>query len=115
MEAVKKELEKGKLKDANYKEIENNYKDLQKRNKDLVITINKMKNDNLVLTQYIDDLAKQKKKLNYNIAKLKKSNKEMNDKELQEIKIKYKNLENIVEEAMKENEKYKKEKRNWLI
>ena len=76
-----------------------------------------MKSDNLILTQYIDEISKKKKIMAYNIAKLKKDNKEIHDRELQEIKIKYKNLEKFVEDAMKENEKYENEKKklNELI
>ena len=61
LESLKKEIEVKKSNSSKYKKLESNYKDLQKRNKDLVITIQKMKSDNLILTQYIDDLIKKKK------------------------------------------------------
>ena len=52
LEAVKKELDSKKFISLKYKNLLNDHKDLQKRNKDLVITIQKMKSDNLILTQY---------------------------------------------------------------
>ena len=62
LENLQLELENKKGLSNKYRVLNNNYQELQNRNKDLVITIQKMKNDNTVLTHHIEDLNKKKKK-----------------------------------------------------
>ena len=62
VENLQKELEARKINLNKLQILNNNYLDLQKRNKELTITIQKMKTDNIILTQHIEELNKQKKK-----------------------------------------------------
>ena len=61
LQILQKELENKKMDLNKYQTLNNNYMDLQKRNKELAITVQKMKNDNIILTQHIEELSKQKK------------------------------------------------------
>ena len=63
LEKLQQDLESRKNINSKYKALNNNYIELQNRNKELVITIQKMKNDNTVLTHHIEELNKQKKLL----------------------------------------------------
>jgi hypothetical protein len=61
LENLQRELENKKIELNKYQGLNNNYSDVQKRNKELAITVQKMKNDNIILTQHIEELSKQKK------------------------------------------------------
>ena len=61
LENLQLEMENKKDIFNKYRMLNSNYSDLQNRNKELVLTVQKMKNDNTVLTRHIEDLNKQKK------------------------------------------------------
>ena len=125
IEKLQKELDHKRSNSNKYQKLNNNYVDLQKRNKELIITIQKLKNDNIILAQYIEELNSQKSNLENNLVKLKKSSNNINNseytKELILIKNKYAELQKYLEELVKEkeehdkNEKRKKFQLNQLI
>jgi hypothetical protein len=117
LEILQRELENKKIELNKYQGLNNNYSDVQKRNKELAITVQKMKNDNIILTQHIEELSKQKKKLEKNITKLKKNSSNNNNtdtmKELLILKNKYSELQKYFDKITKEKEdRDKSEKKN---
>ena len=91
LDTLKQELENKKGLSNKYKNLKNNYIELQNRNKELIITIQKMKNDNTILTKHIEELNNKKKKIELNYNKLKNKNKnkinEENNNNINELKI----------------------------
>ena len=61
LQNLQQELESRKGLLNKFREINNKYIDLQNRNKDLVIIIQKKKNNNSMLTMHIEDLNRKKK------------------------------------------------------
>ena len=102
-----------------YHTLKNNYNELQNKNIDLMITIQKMRNDNEVLTRQLEELSRQKKNLDINKYKIKnkvKSDNNINNEggsnnlnELKALKSKYSELEKYVEDIMKEKREVNKE------
>ena len=104
-----------------YRILNNNYVDLQNRNKELIITIQKMKNDNSVLQRHIGELNKQKKNLENNL-KSKSKNKNINNNdnsrnisELKVLKNKYTELQKYIEDIMREKQEVDKNERKKKI
>ena len=62
LENMKNEYQNNKGLYNKYRILNNNYNDLQNRNKELVISFQKMKNENVILSQHVEDLNRQKKK-----------------------------------------------------
>ena len=117
-DSLQQELENRKGLANKYRILSNNYLDLQNRNKELIITIQKMKNDNSVLTRHIDNLNKQKKSVENNLYKLKNKNANVNNNEnskniheLKVLKNKYTELQKYIEDIMKEKQDSDKNER----
>ena len=93
MENLEYELQNNKGFANKYRILNNNYNDLKNRNKELIIMVQKLKNDNTILSQHIDELTKQKNKAENKLkSKIKKNieNTNLNNiKELNALKNKY--------------------------
>ena len=91
LDSLQHELEIKKNISNKYKALNNNYIELQNRNKELIITIQKMKSDNTVLTKHIEDLNKLKRNLESNLNKIKNKNRNKsmddNNNNINELKI----------------------------
>ena len=124
-ESLQNELINNKGLSNKYRILNNNYIDLQKRNKELIILVQKLKNDNTILSQHIEELTKQKRivenKLKNKIKINLETNRENNINELNLLKNKYSELEKNIEDMMKKkhqisNNDYKsKNKLNELL
>ena len=124
-ESLQNELINSKGLSNKYHILNNNYIDLQKRNKELIILVQKLKNDNTILSQHIEELTKQKRivenKLKNKIKINLETNRENNINELNLLKNKYSELEKNIEDMMKKkhqisNNDYKnKNKLNELL
>ena len=98
-----------------YRILNNNYIDLQNRNKELIITIQKMKNDNSVLQRHIGELNKKTKNLENNLKSKSKNKSNNNDShnisELKVLKSKYTELQKYIEDIMREKQEVDKNER----
>ena len=113
LDNVLHEMENKKGLSNKYRILTNNYNDLQNRNKELILTIQKMKNDNSVLTRHVEDLTRQKKNLENNLSKTKKgkNNNNSNINELKTLRNKYIELQKYIENIMKEKQEVDKNER----
>lgn len=107
-ENLQKEVDNKKAQSNKYQTLNSNYSDLQKRNKELVITVQKMRSDNIILTKHIEEMGKHKKNLESKINKLKKNMNNGNENELRNLRYKNAQMNKIVEEVMKERDEYEK-------
>ena len=119
------ELQNNKGLENKYRILNNNYTDVKNRNKELIITIQKLKNDNVALSQHIEELTKQKKRAESKLKNKIKINIENNNvnniNELKALKNRYTELQKNLEDMMKSkkeaanNEYRKRNERNVLL
>ena len=125
LDNIQFELQNNKSIENKYRILNNNYNDIKNRNKELIITIQKLKNDNAALSQHIEELSKQKRKAESKLKNKIKINIENNNinniNELKALKNRYTELQKNLEDMMKSkkeaanNEYRKRNERNVLL
>ena len=108
-----------------YHILNKNYSDVKNRNKELILQIQKLKSDNAILSQHIEEITKQKKRAESKLKNKIKINIENNNinniNELKALKNRYTELQKNLEDMMKSkkenasNEYRKRNERNVLL